>query len=375
MTSPPNNRFTYPIGDFFFFPSPGVFTSSHRDATSLRLESLTPRVSERMLHERPLQSLCARSRGTLVAIPRPPDFDWTAAVLGELARDDHALGAVAVVALPHCHWCDGSTLDLVRIGEACRALRVPLVCDITQSAGVMPFDVNEVCPAFVACSVHKWLHGAYGCSLAYAAPGFLDLSGARRVVGGGGTDARHVATLENFERQLAGSDSPRWDEAGEAFSAEGYAGQNWQDARVLDGGGRPNPVTIPVLLDALRTVVREWTPERTAAYSAALTGRIAAAARDVGFLVPNTHAPHIVGIRVPTASVGRGLAPARAPSAAAVERATALARGMRADGVVVSVRSGAVRVSVGTYTTEREVERLVASLQKHARHLCPRPRM
>jgi len=37
----------------------------------------------------------------------------------------------------------------------------------------------------------------------------------------------------------------------------------WGDARRLDGGGRPNPVLMPVLLAALRVVVNQWTPHRT----------------------------------------------------------------------------------------------------------------
>lgn len=55
------------------------------------------------------------------------------------------------------------------------------------------------------------------------APGYLDFTGGRRVPGGGGTDAAHIATLEHFERQLVGSDQARWDESDEAFSAKGYA--------------------------------------------------------------------------------------------------------------------------------------------------------
>lgn len=41
-------------------------------------------------------------------------------------------------------------------------------------------------------------------------------------------DAAHIATLEHFERQLAGSDQAQWDEDGEAFSAKGYeVGSVW----------------------------------------------------------------------------------------------------------------------------------------------------
>ena len=42
---------------------------------------------------------------------------------------------LAVVALPNCHWTDGSALDLERIAAECHLAGVPLVLDVTQSAG------------------------------------------------------------------------------------------------------------------------------------------------------------------------------------------------------------------------------------------------
>ena len=107
----------------------------------------------------PWQHLCARSGGRLVAVrAAPPDFDWTAAVLKELDREEdvewegaeerqeseerndssHGGGVtsegggggrrrsgVAVVALPNCHWADGSMVDLEVIGEAGRCSWTP----------------------------------------------------------------------------------------------------------------------------------------------------------------------------------------------------------------------------------------------------------
>ena len=42
---------------------------------------------------------------------------------------------MAVVALPNCHWAEGSMVDLEVIGAACHRRGIPLVCDLTQSAG------------------------------------------------------------------------------------------------------------------------------------------------------------------------------------------------------------------------------------------------
>src|SRR5215813_3976820 len=54
----------------------------------------------------PWRDLAARSGATIVTVPRPDDFDWTSALL---ERVDERTGVVAV---PHCHWTDGSLVDL-----------------------------------------------------------------------------------------------------------------------------------------------------------------------------------------------------------------------------------------------------------------------
>lgn len=81
------------------------------------------------------------------------------------------------------------------VGRACTALHIPLALDVTQSAGMMGIDVGVVQPAFLCCSVHKWLLGPYGFCLVYVAK-------------------RYHATgrpLEHFERNRAGSSDPSWD--------------------------------------------------------------------------------------------------------------------------------------------------------------------
>src|SRR5262245_32790611 len=60
------------------------------------------------------RDLADRTSATLVTIPRPSDYDWTAAVLAELDE------RTAVAALPNAHWTDGGLLDLARIGARAR---------------------------------------------------------------------------------------------------------------------------------------------------------------------------------------------------------------------------------------------------------------
>lgn len=113
----------------------------------------------------PWQRMCTKSSGTLCVLPRPEDFDWTSAIRNTLEQGD-----VYVVAVPNCHWTDGSLIDLTRVSEACERHDAHLVLDLTQSAGAFPVDLSALKVTIAACSVHKWLFGAYGTCLAYLNP-------------------------------------------------------------------------------------------------------------------------------------------------------------------------------------------------------------
>ena len=122
----------------------------------------------------------------MLVVPRPADFDWTAVILealtgspaasaqAERVRAEAAAAStpsrIKLVTLPTVHWQDGSRLDLVAIGAACRAIGAKLVVDATQSAGAVPFDVAAVRPDFLCASAYKWLLCPYGLAFLYASP-------------------------------------------------------------------------------------------------------------------------------------------------------------------------------------------------------------
>ena len=104
------------------------------------------------------QSLCEEEGGALVVVKRPPDDDWARAIVALVDG-----GTVAICALPPCHWCDGSLVDLPPIGEACRRSGASFVLDVTQWLGAAPaIDPVALGVCFLACSIHKWLLGPYG---------------------------------------------------------------------------------------------------------------------------------------------------------------------------------------------------------------------
>src|SRR5664279_6087696 len=60
--------------------------------------------------------LAKKNGGRVVVAQREPGVDWTEALMR--AIDDHT----AIVAVPQCHWTDGSKVDLERVGQRVRAV-------------------------------------------------------------------------------------------------------------------------------------------------------------------------------------------------------------------------------------------------------------
>ena len=80
---------------------------------------------------------------TVEMVQRSPGATWTDAVLERIGPD------TSIVAIPACHWSDGSRVDLRKVREATREVGAALVLDLTQSLGAVPFHVGEIDPDVV----------------------------------------------------------------------------------------------------------------------------------------------------------------------------------------------------------------------------------
>lgn len=260
------------------------------------------------------RALAAERGAEMAAVARPADGDWTAAVLESLDE------RTAVAALPNCHWTDGALVDLVRVAERCRELGAALVLDLTQSLGALPFDVGAVRPDFAVCAAYKWLLGPYSLGFMYVAP-------HRH----GGRPLEHSWITRAGSEDFAGLVS--------------YRDDFQPGARRFDVGERSNFTLLPMAMAALRQL-HAWGVPEIARTLGALTARIAENARALGLTAGADHlrAPHFLGLRFP----------AGAPDALPVR----LAR----EGVYVSVRGSAMRVTPHLWISERDVERLLAVL-------------
>jgi selenocysteine lyase/cysteine desulfurase len=264
----------------------------------------------------PWRAHAARAGGEVVAVPRPEDDDWTGALLEALDE------RTAIVAVPNCHWTDGTVLDLVRVGARAREVGAALVVDATQSLGALALDVAEVRPDFLAATTYKWLLGPYSVAYLYAAPGRREGRPLEE-----GWIVREGA--EDFARLVDYRD--------------GYVG----GARRYGVGERSNFTLIPMAAAALERLLG-WGVERIAATIAPLTDAVEAGAADLGMRVPGPgrRGPHMTGLRLP-----------RPP-------APDLAARLAERGVHVSVRSSSIRVSPHVYNSHEDVARLIDALDE-----------
>ena len=266
----------------------------------------------------PWRELAKKKEARLVTVPRPDDYDWTSAVLERVEE------GTAVVAVPNCHWTDGSLLDLSRVGEAARGVSASLVVDGIQSLGAYPFDVKEARPDFLITSSYKWLLGPYS-------TGFMHV----------GERFREGEPIEHNWINRRGSEN---------FAAlVDYEDAYGTGARRYDVGERSNFALLPMANEALRQILAWGVPDVAEALGG-LTGLIEKEAGERGMeAVPEgRRAPHMIGLK---------LGP-EAPEDLAVRLAE--------EQVFVSVRGRSLRISPHLYNTVGDVEKLFRSLVRHA---------
>ena len=258
------------------------------------------------------RELAAERGAELRAVLKDPAEAWTDAVLDAIDED------TAIVAVPNCHWTDGSLVDLPRVGRRAREVGAALIIDASQSLGAYPLSVEEVQPDFLVSVGYKWQLGPYGLGYLYVAPRWRERS----------------RPLEASWLTRAGADD---------FSAlVDYVDEYRPGARRFDMGEYPQHILAPMALAAIEQIL-EWSPENIQATLCRLTSLIARGAESLGcsVLAEDRRVGHMLGIRFP------GGLPAGLPERLASER------------VYVSIRGDAIRVSPHVYNSEADAARLI----------------
>ncbi|MEJ2640734.1 MAG: aminotransferase class V-fold PLP-dependent enzyme [Desulfosarcinaceae bacterium] len=262
------------------------------------------------------QRLARENGGQVHIVNRPPGHDWTAAVI-------QAIGAkTAIVALPNCHWTDGTRLDLVQIAKHCREKGAALVIDGTQSLGALPFSIGAVRPDFLVTTAHKWLLGPYSFGFCYIDPKWHD-----------GTPLE-----ENWLNRAGSEDFSRLVD---------YRDEYQPGARRFDVGEASNFCLAPIAADALRQILA-WDTQRIAQTLKAKTDGVAEAAAALGFEVaPETvRSPHMIGLIHPD-----GIPPNLPAELAAAQ-------------VHVSIRGQSIRVAPHLYNGAEDLDRFFTVLAR-----------
>lgn len=76
-------------------------------------------------------------------------------------------GNTGIIAIPNCHWIDGTLINLQQISNAAKTVGACLVLDLSQSLGVLPIDIDSIDPDFAVCVGYKWLMGPYSLGYMY----------------------------------------------------------------------------------------------------------------------------------------------------------------------------------------------------------------
>jgi len=257
------------------------------------------------------QDLARRGGATLRTVDRPEDGNWTREILAALGPK------TAIAALPHCHWTDGTLIDLERVGAELRRLGAYLVIDGCQSVGALPLDVEVVQPDFLVTGSYKWLLGPYSQGFLWVAPRWrdgepLEQNWIARA------NSRDFAAVANYTDEFA------------------------PGARRFDVGEVSNFGLLPATVAALEQCL-EWGVEAIQKTLRQHTDTIGehAASLGLGVVPPENRAGHLIGLRLG----------GRDPRALAAVLADAR--------VFVSVRGDSIRVAPHVYNNSDDIERFL----------------
>jgi selenocysteine lyase/cysteine desulfurase len=263
------------------------------------------------------RELAKEKNGRVVTVLRNAGENWTEALLQAIDE------TTAIVAVPHCHWTDGSKVDLEVVGESTRGVGAALVIDASQSLGASVLDLERVKPDFLTAVGYKWLLGPYGLGYLYVAPKWRE-SGV---------------PLEQSWLTRAGS---------EDFSRlVDYTDDYRAGARRFDMGEFPQFVLTPMAIVALKQILA-WGVVRIEAALSAMTERVAQLATESNYSVlpAADRSAHLIGIR-----------PRRGISAE-------LPKALKEANVFVSIRGDSIRVAPHLYNEAKDIDLLFEVLRR-----------
>ncbi|HEX5149631.1 MAG TPA: aminotransferase class V-fold PLP-dependent enzyme [Candidatus Limnocylindrales bacterium] len=270
----------------------------------------------------PLYAL--RDRGVEIAFVDAGDDGDDAHTLA--AFDEAITSATRLVSVSHVLWTTGAVLPVTEIAAMAHERGALVIVDGAQAAGAIPFRFDELGADLYAVPAQKWLLGPEGMGALVAAPSVVD-----RLVPA-------MAGWFSFERS---------DSSGEAVW--------WPDARRFEASNyhRPSVVGMARSLGWLSMYVGlEYVYRRGAAMALAAARRLGGI-RGVTVVTPTDRMATLVAFRI-----------AGWPAKAALDEL-----GARVFAIARTIPGiDALRISVGFFNSEEELERFAVAVELLASH-------
>lgn len=257
------------------------------------------------------RELSKESGAEIITIKRNGTQTWTEAILEKVNEQ------TGLVAVPNCHWTDGSIVDLEKVSAAAKKVNAKLVIDASQSVGALPIDVNKIKPDFLVSVGYKWLLGPYGI-------GYLYIDAQYRAQG--------TPIEYGWLNKKGSADFSRLVE---------YQDQYEPGARRFDAGGFPSFVHLPMAIAGMKQLL-SWGIENVQESISTVTDDIEIQAKEFGLKVPekNTRAGHMIGVTYP------------------LDQVAALSKKLAGHQVFVSFRGDKIRIAPHLYNDAADVEKL-----------------
>jgi len=283
--------------------------------------------------------------GPVVMASRRSGADVVAVDVGHGADDELTLAAfdaaivagTRLVALSHVLWTTGARLPIEPIARLAHEHGALVAVDGAQAVGAIPVSVADLGVDYYALSGQKWLLGPEGTGALWISPNLIERS------------LPNVVSWFSFERITAPTDAVLW-----------------PDARRFDDTNFFKPAVVGLARSCgwlSMYVGLPWIHERGQAMARVAADRIAAIP-GVEMLTPRDRMATLVTLRI-------GGWDAQAALDELAGRTFAVARTIPG--------LDAIRLSVGFFTTEAEIERVASTIELIAAHtpasLPPRPRL
>lgn len=226
-----------------------------------------------------------------------------------------------IIALPNCHWINGTYIDLQRISDASKFTGSYFVLDLSQSLGVLPIDIDKIQPDFAVSVGYKWLLGPYGLGYMYVSKKWQETGEPLEYSWLTKKGSENFANLTNYDTRYRNG------------------------ARKFDMGEFPQFNLLPMAIAALQQI-DSWEIDSVQAEIKRFTNKIIDFKKQGGIYDESAlSVGHITSIPLNNLNVDK------------------LKDRLKENSVVISFRGTSIRVSPHLYNDFEDIDRLISCLQ------------